>query len=83
MKKLTQAVFDLPECPVWAESAAVDASGIAYWWELSADSIKPLIDRWIVNTPYTGFIEKVRIKRIGYDFDIAEWNKTRVTRGEK
>lgn len=29
MKKLTQAVFDLPECPVWAESAFIDSVGYA------------------------------------------------------
>lgn len=32
MKKLTQAVFDLPECPVWAKSVAVDADGGAWWY---------------------------------------------------
>lgn len=32
MKKLTQAVFSLPECPLWAKSATVDIDGTACYF---------------------------------------------------
>ena len=31
--KLTEEVFDYPDCPKWAKWAAVDQSGYAYWFE--------------------------------------------------
>ena len=31
-KKLTQEVFTRPDCPKWANWAAVDSDGIAYWY---------------------------------------------------
>ena len=32
-KKLTQEVFTHPDCPKWANWAAVDSDGTAYWYE--------------------------------------------------
>lgn len=31
--KLTQDVFSMSECPEWAQYAAVDSDGVAYWYE--------------------------------------------------
>lgn len=33
MKKLTKDVFNYPECPKWANYAAVDSDGLTYWYE--------------------------------------------------
>ena len=32
-KKLTQEVFTRPDCPKWANWAAVDSDGVAFWFE--------------------------------------------------
>lgn len=33
LPKLTQEVFERPDCPEWAKWAAVDSDGYAYWYE--------------------------------------------------
>ena len=33
LPKLTAEVFDRPDCPEWAKYAAVDAAGLAYWYQ--------------------------------------------------
>lgn len=57
LQKLTAEVFALPECPEWAQYAAVDDDGFAYWYDtkpervssgwLSARERKPA--RWITH----------------------------------
>lgn len=36
MKKLTQEVFSLSDCPDWANSVGLDYDGEAYWMEINA-----------------------------------------------
>lgn len=77
MKQLTQEVFDLPDCPDWAESANVDISGSAYYWESDAETINSLfLSSW--PQPY-----RKRIKKIGDGFNPEGYATSAINRINK
>lgn len=78
MKKLTQAVFDLPECPVWAESAAVDENGIACWYPDSYPHLNYNVDSGVWGSEWS-----LMCKIIGSGFDTTNWQQSAIDRGEK
>ena len=53
-QKLTADVFDRPDCPDWANYAAVDPDNRAYWFETKPEKMKN--ERWL--SPY-GDIDKI------------------------
>ena len=69
--KLTREVFSMEECPEWAQYAAVDAGGLAYWYE---DKPERLIVEWR-NTE--------RARRIGQVYDATDWQNSLVERRRK
>lgn len=80
MKKLTQAVFDLPECPYWATSATVDVHGVAKWHSVAKNLL--------VDNQESGLWENEHIngawsKTIGSGFDVVDWQQSAIDRGEK
>lgn len=86
MKKLTQAVFDLPECPVWAESAAVDEDGRAYYHSKKKESLTVIPsdgDDLGLHDAYVSPPDYDRIELIGSGYDTTDWQKSAIDRGEK
>lgn len=77
MKKLTQAVFDLPECPDWAESAAVDSDGFAYLYEDNADSLV------LHELEFSNFRWGTAKKSLGGGYDTTNWQQSAIDRGEE
>ena len=72
---LNEKVFDLDYCPDWAQYAAVDACGRAYWYEDA-----PRRDRvfWIPEC------ERSRAKYIiDIFFDATDWQHSLIKRPEK
>ena len=82
MKKLTHAVFDLPECPDWAESAAVHRNGEASWFDVPKQYIDEDSGCWGY-TRYFQPSELYRHKLIGIGFDATNWQQSAIDRGEK
>lgn len=62
--KLTAEVFSLDDCPTWAQYAAVDANGLAYWYE---DKPEQLTTEWQSNE---------RARRISQDYDASDWKNS-------
>lgn len=80
MKKLTQAVFDLPECPEWAESAAVDSDGDAFWYNAYPHQLEQNGEYHYINEddehlPYhhPDGVSTMYDKYIGSDFNTNSW----------
>ena len=64
---LNESVFELDECPDWAQYAAVDADGEAYWY-----SVKPSR----VESDWVDFYGRIRLIRDGDNpviFDATDW----------
>ena len=80
MKRLTQAVFDLPECPEWAESAAVDASGYAHWFNCE---VAPCHATGCFDVKYTDYECIFEMKKIGSGYDTTNWQQSAIDRGEE
>lgn len=82
MKKLTQEVFDLPECPEWAVSAAVDASGGAWFYSVEKDDLRLVVtscksEQWScihINNATCDFIGQ---------YDTTNWQQSAIDRGEE
>lgn len=78
MKKLTQAVFDLPRCPEWAASAVVDGHGRAWWFKVKSNDIPMHSDgHWFI--PSTESVSSY----IGSDYDTTNWQQSAIDRGEE
>lgn len=74
---LNEKVFDLDTCPVWAQYAAVDADGEAYWY-----SVKPSR----VESDWVDFYGRIRLIRDGDNpviFDATDWQHSIIERPEK
>ena len=73
---LNEKVFDLDECPDWAQWAAVDKDGRAYWY-----SAKPYvcgdISGWRADKGRVGFIHADR------PFDTTDWIHSLIKRPER
>lgn len=67
-KKLTLGVFNRPDCPEWANYAAVNKSGYAYWFEHKPE----ICGGYWVSSPSTKFL-------IGI-FDPDGWEKSLIYR---
>ena len=68
---LNEKVFDLDNCPDWAEWAAVDADGVACWYETEP---KRHSCRW----------NSLRYTQIfGISFDATDWEHSLIKRPEK
>ena len=80
MKKLTQAVFD--DAPDWAVSAAVDASGGAWFYSVEKDDLRVVVtscetEQWScihINNATCDFIGR---------YDAADWQQSAIDRGKK
>lgn len=91
MKKLTQAVFDLPECPVWAESVFVDSVGYA----IAANVPKRFLqcctiygeEVWAHTYDAEGYLEGKGVKFSIIDtsviYDTTNWQQSAIDRGEE
>ena len=74
---LDERVFELDSCPVWAQYAAVDADGEAYWC-----SVKPSR----VESDWVDFNGRIRLIRDGDNpviFDATGWMHSLIKRPEK
>lgn len=71
MKKLTQEVFDLPECPEWAKSVAVDGHGRAWWF-----NDIPMHSDWRWFIPSTESMSSY----IGCGYDTTNWQQSAIDR---
>ena len=74
---LNEKVFDLEECPDWAQYAAVDADGEAYWY-----SVKPSR----VESDWVDFYGRIRLIRDGdnpFIFDSTGWQHSLIERPRK
>lgn len=76
MKKLTQAVFDLPECPKWAKSAAIDSNGDGFWYEDTKRSLR------VLDMSHDVSYTTQRAKFISSGFSTENWHQSAINRGE-
>lgn len=76
MKKLTQSVFDLPECPDWADSLAVDANGDLYAFNCHKEFLNSIcnIHQGIIGSYW---------ELVGSGYDTTNWQQSAIDRGEK
>lgn len=91
MKKLTQAVFDLPDCPVWAESVFIDSAGYA----IAANVPKRFLqccaidgkESWSQTYDAEGYLEgkgaKFYIIDMSVIYDTTNWQQSAIDRGEE
>lgn len=77
-KKLTVDVFDRPDCPEWANYAAVDPNGHAYFY-----NNRPSKDEseWDYFNRLTSIDN--RYVRIDYNFDASDWENSLIKRPKK
>ena len=74
---LNEKVFELDSCPDWAQYAAVDADGEAYWY-----SVKPSR----VESDWVDFYGRIRLIRDGdnpFIFDATDWQHSLIERPRK
>lgn len=77
MKKLTQEVFDLPECPEWAESAAVDGFGCLAFMNSGKDN-------WYACSgvfEYMGVNMESKYYQVEEGYDTTNWQQSAIDRG--
>lgn len=81
MKQLTQAVFDLPECPEWALSAAVDADGDGTYFADTANCLEAVevgnTGIWIYKE---GGNKRFDVQDISNSFDSTNWQNSAIDR---
>ena len=82
MKKLTQAVFDLPECGVDALSAHVESDGRAFANTVTMDYLEPHEDEWLIIGMPKG-VGVVTQYYLGSGYDTTNWQQSAIDRGEK
>ena len=74
---LNEKVFELDDCPDWAQYASVDAAGTAYWYSAKPERV---IRAWV------DFNCRVRLIQDGDNaliFDAADWKHSLIKRPEK
>ena len=74
---LNEKVFDLDGCPAWAQWAAVDEAGVAYWY-----SVKPSR----AGGDWVDFDGRIRLIRDGDNpviFDATDWQYSLIRRPQK
>ncbi len=71
LPKLTAEVFNRPECPEWAQWAAVDESGMAFYYYEKPYERKHTFHSWD------------RTKSIDDKFDASDWKNSLIERLEK
>lgn len=67
--ELTSAVFDLPNCPDWARYAAVDSTGVAFWYEKVPSAV---MDRWLEISGRYQVIDGI--------YHCSDWSKSVIVR---
>lgn len=72
LPKLTAEIFDRPDCPEWAQYAAVDMNGIAYYYD---DKPFPTETFFYNKCAYHQMIEG--------DFDASDWENSLIERPAK
>ena len=75
--KLTQKIFDRPDCPDWAQYAAVDSNGSAYWYD---DPPRQGEEQWHTQRVdvYNGGVAKV--KRLSGRYEASDWKNSLIAR---
>ena len=82
MKQLTQEVFDSPDCPDWAESAAVNANGLATWFDEKWQHLDIEGEWWGYAKNFqrsVGF----RHAEIGHGYDTTNWENSAINKASK
>ncbi len=74
LPKLTVEVFDRPDCPEWAQYAAVDVQGLAYWYQYS-----PVADERVGGWKKRGTNRRL----IDGFFDRSDWQNSLIERPTK
>ena len=77
---LNERVFELDECPDWAQYAAVDADGEAYWYSAKPSRVG---GDWV---DFYGFDGRIRLIRDGDNaliFDATGWKHSLIARPRK
>lgn len=76
LPKLTADVFAMEECPDWAQYAAVDAEGIAYWY-----AAKPKLDPQAWCNASEHFVARqITLENIPIRYDRANWRNSLIER---
>lgn len=78
LPKLTAEVFNRPDCPDWAEWAAVDASGAAYWYEE-----RPSTPELFCHTRWHPVRLGSKIQGCSGRFDASDWEHSLIQRPAK
>lgn len=81
MKQLTQEVFDLFDCPEWAESAAIDGNGEA--WFYACDKSKLKIEKSFGVYGHYPNIQTSDLSFIGSGYDTTNWENSAINRALK
>lgn len=71
LPKLTQEVFERPDCPEWAKWAAVDKSGAAFWYSERPKIAWPFHYSWAHGHNYMSLKGK---------FDATDWKNSLIER---
>ena len=83
MKTLDHSVFDLPECPDWAESAAINGNGVANYYADAREYLEPVevlnTKIWIYKEDGNG---EFRVQIIGFGYDATDWQNSAINRYE-
>ena len=74
---LNERVFELDECPDWAQYAAVDADGGAYWYSAKPSRVG---GDWV---DYNGRIRLIRDGDNPVIFDATGWQHSLIERPKK
>ena len=75
---LNEKVFDLEECPDWAQYAAVDVDGEAYWYSLKPSCVGSY---WVNHGSLLLIKDAARAKAIV--FDATDWQHSLIERPKK
>lgn len=77
--KLTEEVFNKPNCPKWAQWAAVDGSGKAYWYRYRPRLLEGGSPAWVCSAveDFGGYV------LIEQSFDSSDWENSLIERPKK
>ena len=67
--EFTDAVFSLPDCPDWAQYAAVDSNGIAFWYKKSPSAV---FGKWLEGGGNCQAIDGI--------YHCSDWSKSLIPR---
>lgn len=80
-EQLDQSVFDRPDCPDWAESAAVNGNGVANYYADVREHLEPVE---VLNTKIWIYREygnsDFRVQIIGFGYDSINWQNSAIDR---